>query len=233
MNDASVRLESFALESGLVLERVIQLYKEIYWKRIKISVTLPTHVDGTRVSPAVLDEDQEEEIKNIKFNNDLRHDFPGVGFGDETVNKLAGRGIANTNQLFGEMLRHFDQSQPTSDNLSKFWKRLGELGCAHGWRTTITAAMIARSSTSASTSTKRKSLAPDSGRAPGRRGSSRRRRSSAHCMRTRRFSTCPAAPLPIESLSREFEIPEKQRTTPLKLNTGRRAWVCAVRVWRE
>jgi len=114
---------------------------------IKIGVTLPTHVDGTPVSSR-LDEAKAKKIKNIKFNNDLRHDFPGVGFGNEsetkTAKKLAAHGIENTNRLFGEMLRHFDQTQPTPDNLSKFWKRLGELGCADGWKTTIINAMIAK-----------------------------------------------------------------------------------------
>jgi hypothetical protein len=113
---------------------------------VKISVSVPSTIDGKVVSSKLEDENA-AAIRRTKFNNDIRHDLPGVGLGrvdDKEKNKslrsLESHGITCTDHLFGELLKHLD-STPTEENLAAFWKRLGELGVSSGYKTTLICAM--------------------------------------------------------------------------------------------
>jgi hypothetical protein len=113
---------------------------------VRVEVEVPKMIDGRPVSSKLTDV-KAEEIVQLRFNNDLRHDFPGCGFGKETdkvenasVLKLRANGIDTTDQLFGAMLTCFD-SPPSVDHIATFWKTLGDLGCSHGYKTTIIEAM--------------------------------------------------------------------------------------------
>jgi len=112
---------------------------------VKVTVAVPQEIDGKPVSTK-LDNDRACTIQRTEFNGDLRHDFPGCGFGkvgdlpNQTVKNLADHGITNTDELFGAMLSHFDAA-PTEAHMIAFWKALGAMGAAHGYKTTIIHAM--------------------------------------------------------------------------------------------
>jgi hypothetical protein len=113
---------------------------------VKILVSVPSKIDGKVVS-SKLDDESAAAIRRTKFNNDLRHDLPGVGLGrvgeqskNQSLQNLESHGITCTDHLFGELLKHLD-STPTEENLAAFWKRLGELGVSSGYKTTLICAM--------------------------------------------------------------------------------------------
>ena len=114
---------------------------------VKITVQVPDNIDGKPVS-SKLDDIKADNIKGMRFNGDLRHDFPGCGFGkatdkkkNESVVNLARNGIATTDQLFGELLQHLNEPNPTTKQVVAFWKTLGAKGAAAGYKTTIIEAM--------------------------------------------------------------------------------------------
>jgi len=114
---------------------------------IKVTVSVPAEVDGQPVSSKI-DDVKASQIMERKFNNNLRHDFAGCGFGSEgdkeknkSVKALEARGIISTDQLFGAMLKHFGGQSPTTANVVAFWKELKDIGVAGGYKTTIIEAM--------------------------------------------------------------------------------------------
>jgi hypothetical protein len=122
------------------------IYKRVSACGIKVAVEVPAEVDGKVVSSKI-DDVKAGEIQRRKFNKDLRHDFAGCGFGsvgdkekNKSVKALEAHGITSSDQLFGAMLKHFDQS-PKTENVVAFWKELQAIGVAGGYKTTIIEAM--------------------------------------------------------------------------------------------
>jgi len=110
---------------------------------VKLTVSMPSEVDGKVVS-SKLDDVKASKIQQLKFNNVLAHDFPGVGFGKEgdkenvSLQALRAHDITTTDQLFGAMLKHIgEDASKHVENVVAFWKELGAMGVAHSYKTTI------------------------------------------------------------------------------------------------
>lgn len=144
-------LAAFLKENGVSMgnhaeEAANAISERVATVGVKLRIVVPTEVDGKPVSSKLTDE-QGQAIQACEFNNDLRHDLPGIGFGRATdaklnasVQELERNGIDCTDALFGEMLECFP-GRPTSTHVENFYKVLGDKGCAHGYKCTVIDAM--------------------------------------------------------------------------------------------
>ena len=108
----------------------------IHERVTNVGVKLHVRVPAEIIQSSRMTDDKAKDFVKRSFTGDLATDFKGVGMGPASVDAFKKAGITNSDQLFGEMLSKFDAA-PTEDMMTSFYKRLGEIGMASGYKATM------------------------------------------------------------------------------------------------
>ena len=114
---------------------------------VKLQIKLPDHV----IESSRMDDDKCFKFLARAFNQSIEHDFEGLGMGkpgkpSQSVANLRRANVATTDQLFGLFLDKFDEpiTESSVTKVTEFYRQLGELGVAHGYKSTIIDALQAQ-----------------------------------------------------------------------------------------